>query len=117
MSNPERERAVEGLKRLKQAFEQSDVFDEEDVRMVEEEISLATKVDHELLAMQQCLPIRQRTVQAAEQHYKLSQHFPFLMEKLADKDADLQIEIEEKLEEQERLRNHGRAPTAGAQRY
>lgn len=116
MMDAERERAVEGLRQLKQVFEQSDVFDDEDVRMVNEELALATQVDHELLAMQACLPIRQRTLQACDKKFGLSKHFGFLMDKLTDKDADLQMEIDQKLEEQERLRNRA-AATAGTQRF
>lgn len=99
--------ANEGLHQLGQALRNLDCYDNEDLRIWQEEVQRFEEVDKELLALQQHLPERQHNMAQLDQAYGLSQYFPIMMKKFASKDAELQSILDTKLRQQRERHSAG----------
>ena len=91
------EQANQGLHHLGQTLRSLECFDQEDLRIWQEEVQRFEEVDKELLALQQHLPERQQAMAQLDKTFRLSDHFPAMMKQFASKDVELQSILDQKL--------------------
>jgi hypothetical protein len=86
-----------GLVAIQNCFlEMTNLFDDEDRAIVQEEIDRHSAVDDEIEALKVVLPQRLHTVAMYDQQYRLTERFPKMMEALCLKDAEMHRLLEEK---------------------
>lgn len=93
------------LRALQQAIRSYEVFDDEDLGFLDDAIEQESKIDQELLALQDRLPLRQQILRDLDAQMRLSSRFPELMQRFVEKDADLLALLEEKKRAQRAYRS------------
>jgi hypothetical protein len=84
------------LRAMQQTIRSYEVFDEEDLEFLDDAIDHESKIDEELLALQDRLPVRQRILTEMDDQWQISKRFPELMTRFAEKDAELYALMQEK---------------------
>lgn len=93
------------LRSFQQAIRSYEVFDEEDLGFLDDAIEQESKIDEELLALQDRLPLRQHILRELDSEMQISSRFPELMRRFVEKDADLLALMEEKKRAQRAYRS------------
>ena len=96
------------LRSFQQAIRAYEVFDDEDLGFLDDAIEQESKIDEELLALQDRLPLRQQILRDLDAQLQISARFPELMRCFAEKDADLLALLEEKKRAQRASRYKGK---------
>ena len=93
-----REMSDVGLRAILGTFRDTNIFDDEDVGLVEEELQAQAMVadDVEIKALEMILPQRQAVIRALDAEHQLTRKYPLMMLKLAQKQAKLEQLLAEK---------------------
>lgn len=99
-----------GLRAILGTFRDTNIFSEEDVALVEEEIQAQATVadDVEIRALEMVLPQREAILNRLDTEHGLTRKYPLMMIKLAERQANLSKLLAEKKKAQADLIAHRR---------
>lgn len=92
--------AVQDLINFGTEMQNSELFDEEDLGFWRDALAEAERADPAIAALSQTLPQRQQLLAYWDSRFQLSQHYPDMMRKFAQKDAELYQLLQSKLQNQ-----------------
>jgi hypothetical protein len=94
-----------GLRAIMGTFKETDIFNDEDILIVQEEIDaqLSLESDVEINALEAILPKRLEIITQLDNEHKLSQHYPLMMNKIARKEYEMADLLKQKKAERDKL--------------
>lgn len=98
-------RALHGLHALLHTYTETDLFGPDDIALVREEIDARAALcsDEEINSLEYTLPRRFSMIRKLDEEHSLTKHFPFMMQKISEREAGLNALLASKKKQRDEL--------------